>query len=129
MIELAAGKSDSVLLLLRSQKHLKAWVKADVPARLHFGTNQRIPAIIVVADSAWSIGNRAASTIRGGAHGYDNANSDMHSIFYATGPAFKKNYSFRQLNNVDVYDLICKIMKLNPAPNDGNPDGFKAILR
>jgi predicted AlkP superfamily pyrophosphatase or phosphodiesterase len=129
MIEPAAGKSDSVLLLLRSQKHIKTWAKADVPARLHFGTNQRIPAIVVVADSAWSIGNRAASTIRGGAHGYDNANSDMHSIFYATGPAFKKNYSFRQLNNVDVYDLICKIMKLNPAPNDGNPEDFREILR
>jgi predicted AlkP superfamily pyrophosphatase or phosphodiesterase len=130
LINPAEGKSDSVLLLLRSTKHLRAWPKAEVPARLHFGTNPRIPEIVVVADSSWSLGNRPVSaSIRGGAHGYDNADTDMHAIFYASGPAFKKNYRFKQLNNIDIYDLICKIMKFNPASNDGNPDDFKEILR
>ena len=130
LINPAEGKSDSVLLLLRSQKHLRAWAKADVPARLHYGTNPRIPGIVVVADSSWSIGNRPVSpSVKGGAHGYDNADTDMHAIFYAAGPAFKKNYLFRQLNNIDIYDLICTVMKFKPAPNDGNPDDFKEILR
>jgi predicted AlkP superfamily pyrophosphatase or phosphodiesterase len=130
MINPAEGKSDSILILLKNAKGLKAWKKGDLPAKWNFGTNQRIPEIVVVADSSWSIGTRAGgSSIRGGAHGYDNYNSDLFSIFYASGPAFKKNYKFKELNNVDVYNLICKILDLKPAPNDGNPKNIKRILR
>jgi predicted AlkP superfamily pyrophosphatase or phosphodiesterase len=130
MINPAEGKSDSILILLKKAKGLKAWKKGDLPAKWNFGTHPRIPEIVVVADSSWSIGTRAGgSSIRGGAHGYDNYNSDLFSIFYAVGPAFKKNYKFRELNNVDVYNLICKILDLKPAPNDGNPKNIKRILR
>jgi predicted AlkP superfamily pyrophosphatase or phosphodiesterase len=126
----AEGKKDSVLLLLRSRKELEAWDKSDIPARLHFGTNPRIPEIVVVADSSWSLGIRPdPSSVRGGAHGYDNADSDMFAIFYAAGPAFKKNYRIHGLNNTDIYDMICSIMHLKPAPNDGNPEDYREILR
>jgi predicted AlkP superfamily pyrophosphatase or phosphodiesterase len=124
------GKQDSMLLLLKAQKNLKAWAKADVPARFHFGTNSRVPGIVVLADSSWSLGNRpASSSIRGGAHGYDNANSDMFAIFYASGPAFKRNYRFHELNNTDIYGMICRILKLKPAANDGNPENYRKILK
>jgi alkaline phosphatase D len=124
------GKLDSVLLLLNARKGLKAWSKSNVPARLHFGTNPRIPQIVVVADSSWSIGTRPdGSSLRGGAHGYDNSNSDMFAIFYAAGPAFKKNYQFHELNNTDIYGMICRILNLKPAPNDGNPEDYRKILR
>jgi len=124
------GKKDSILLLLKSKTGLKAWDKAHIPSRLHYGTNPRIPEIVVVADSSWSIGTRAdASSITGGAHGYDNADQDMFAIFYAAGKAFKKDYRFHELNNVDIYDLICRILDLKPAVNDGNPEDFKEILR
>ena len=124
------GKKDSVLYLLGKVKGLKAYDKAQIPARLHYGTNQRIQDIVVIADSSWSIGTRPdGSFYRGGAHGYDNANSDMHAVFYAAGPAFKKGYSFDHLNNTDIYDLVCRILKITPAQNDGNPDNFKKILK
>ena len=130
LINPAEGKQDSVLLLLKAQKNLKAWAKADVPARLHFGTNPRVPQIVVLADSSWSIGNRpASSSIRGGEHGYDNADSDMLAIFYAAGPAFKRNYRINELNNTDIYGMICRILKLNPAPNDGNSNNYRKILK
>ena len=124
------GKLDSVLLLLNARKGLKAWAKSNVPARLHFGTNLRITQIVVVADSSWSLGMRPdATSMRGGAHGYDNADSDMFAIFYAAGPAFKKNYRFHELNNTDIYGLICRILNIKPAPNDGNPDIINHILK
>jgi predicted AlkP superfamily pyrophosphatase or phosphodiesterase len=126
----AEGKTDSVLYLLNKQKGLKAYRKSEVPARWHYGTNPRIPGVVVVADSSWSIGTRPdGSGIRGGAHGYDNSNSDMQAIFYAAGPAFKKGYSFESLNNTDIYDLICKILKLKPAKNDGNPENIIHLLK
>jgi predicted AlkP superfamily pyrophosphatase or phosphodiesterase len=124
------GKLDSVLLLLNGRRGLKAWDKSNIPARLHFGTNPRIPQVVVLADSSWSLGVRPdPSSIRGGAHGYDNADSDMFSIFYAAGPAFKKSYRFHELNNTDIYGMICRIMNLRPAPNDGNPEDYRKILR
>jgi predicted AlkP superfamily pyrophosphatase or phosphodiesterase len=124
------GKTDSVLFLLNVEKGLKAYRKSEVPARWHYGTNQRIPEVVIVADSSWSIGTRPdGSGIRGGAHGYDNANSDMHAIFYAAGPAFRKGYSFDRLNNTDIYDLICRILKIKPSKNDGNPENINNLLR
>jgi predicted AlkP superfamily pyrophosphatase or phosphodiesterase len=96
----------------------------------HYGTNPRIPEVVVVADSSWSIGTRPdGSGIRAGAHGFDNADSDMHAIFYAAGPAFKKGYAFDQLNNTDIYNLICRILKISPAKNDGNPENINYLLR
>jgi hypothetical protein len=53
----------------------------------------------------------------------------MYSIFYASGPAFKKNYRFTELNNVDVYNLVCKILKLTPARNDGDLSHIKGMLK
>lgn len=130
LIKPAEGRKDSILLLLDKSKGLKAWSKAALPVKWHYGTNPRIPDVVVVADSSWSIGTRPdGSSIRGGAHGYDNFNSDMYSIFYAAGPAFKKNYRFKELNNVDVYDLICRILNLKPARNDGDPAHIKGLLR
>jgi len=130
LINPSEGKRDSVLYLLNLSKGLKAWKKSDVPAKWHYGTNPRIPEIVVVADSSWSIGTRSdASSIVGGAHGYDNYNSDLFSIFYAAGPAFKKGYRLKELDNVDVYNLICKILDIKPAENDGNPAHIKGMLR
>jgi alkaline phosphatase D len=130
LVKAADGKTDSLLTLLNKVNGIKAWKKSELPEHWHYGTNSRIPEVVVVADSSWSIGTRPdASGIRGGAHGYDNSNPDMHSIFYAAGPAFKKNYRFNELKNVDVYNLVCKILKLTPAPNDGDPSHIKGMLK
>jgi alkaline phosphatase D len=130
LINPSEGKKDSVLYLLNQSKGLKAWNKSQLPEKWHYGTNPRIPEIVVVADSSWSIGTRPdGSALRGGAHGYDNSNSDMFAIFYATGPSFKKNYKFKELNNIDIYNLICRILNIIPAKNDGDPAHIKGILR
>lgn len=130
LINPAEGKKDSILYLLSKSKGLKAWSKSKLPAKWHYGTNPRIPEIVVVADSSWSIGTKPdGSSVKGGAHGYDNSNSDMFSIFYAAGPSFRKNYKFKELNNIDVYDLVCKILNIIPAKNDGDPSHIKGMLR
>jgi predicted AlkP superfamily pyrophosphatase or phosphodiesterase len=130
LINPSEGKRDSVLFYLNSVKGVKAWSKSQVPPKWHYGTNPRIPEIVVVADSSWSIGTRPdASSIKGGAHGYDNSNSDMFSFFYAAGPSFKKGYKIKELNNTDIYNLICRILDIKPAVNDGNPANIKGMLR
>ena len=130
MIEPNENKRDSVLFLLNKVTGLQAWNKKDIPPYLNYGTSERIKDIVVVADSSWSIGT-FSDTIeyKGGAHGYDISDSDMGAIFYAKGPSIKNGYKIRELNNVDIYNLICSILKIVPAKNDGNPEVIKDILK
>ena len=129
LVNPAEGKTDSLLALINSFEGVKAWKKSELPAKWHYGTHPRIPEIVVVADSSWSIGMYDKASANRGAHGYDNYNPDLYSIFYAAGPAFKKNYRLKELNNVDVYNLVCRILNITPAPNDGNPEVVGKILR
>jgi alkaline phosphatase D len=129
-IDPADGKKDSILLLVNAVKGVKAWSKDKIPGHLHFGSNSRIPEIVVIADSSWMIDTRPAPPVmKRGAHGYDISNSDMHAIFYAAGPSFKKNYRFEKLYNVDIYNLVCRLLDITPAANDGDPARIEGMLR
>jgi alkaline phosphatase D len=63
---------DTVYSILKKVPHIKVWKPAEVPERLHYGTNPRVLDIIVVADSAWSIGWKHSRYAEKGTHGYDN---------------------------------------------------------
>lgn len=128
-IEPAEGKSDSLLILLNVQRGMKAWKRNELPAHLHYGTHLRIPEILLVADPGWTAGLRPEP--RGdtrGDHGYDWRCRDMHSIFYAEGPAFKKGFSVDTLYNVDIYNIVTGVLGLVPAPNDGNPERIAPLF-
>jgi len=129
-IEPFAGKRDSVLLLLNMQRGMKAYAKENLPAHLHYGTHPRIPEIVLLADPFWTAGLRAEpGRYSKGDHGYDWKSSDMHSIFYAEGPAFKKDFRADTLYNVDIYNIVTGILGLVPAPNDGNPERISPLFR
>jgi len=52
----------------------------------------------------------------------------MHAIFYAYGPAFKKGYRHKAIYNIDIYSLICEILKLEPAKVDGELEHTLPLL-
>jgi len=113
--------ADSITDAFQGVEGVSAWQKEDIPERLHYGTSPRFPGIVVLADSTWSLGfNPDPSGYSGGAHGYDNAFTDMHTIFYAEGPAFKENFSAESFSNVEVYGIIAHLLDLDPADTDGN---------
>lgn len=129
-IDPAEGKKDSILLLINQRKGVKAWDKERLPGRWRYGTSIRINEIVAVADSSWYLATRPLiGRFRGGAHGYDNRNPDMYGIFYAAGPAFKKGFTVKELDNVDIYNLVCRILDLKPAKNDGNVSHILPLLR
>jgi alkaline phosphatase D len=130
LIKPAEGKTDSILFLINNSRGVKAWRKNELPARWNYGTHPRIPEIVAVADSSWYVGTRPmVGTLNGGAHGYDNMNPDMFSVFYAAGPAFKKGAVVPELHNVDIYNLICGILGIKPADNDGEISHLKGVLK
>lgn len=52
----------------------------------------------------------------------------MHPIFMAHGPAFKKNFKTKPFNNVDIYPLMCSILGIKPAVNNGTIRNVEAML-
>ena len=131
------GTEDAMLRSLTGvHPHLHAARKSAMPERLHYRAHRRIPEIVVWADAGWTI--YATRTARAeaiarrdfarGAHGYDPAERDMHGVFVAAGPSFKKGITTPPLDNVDVYPLLARLIGISPAPNDGNPAATAAML-
>lgn len=63
-----------------------------------------------------------------GNHGWDNANMNMRPIFLAYGPDFKSGYVGKPFNNVDIYPLMCELLGIDGAPNNGSLDNTQDLL-
>lgn len=133
-----AGKnsvSDIFAKLSANENHYKAYLKKDIPEYFHFSHHPFITEIVLIADLGWSLVNnkilaRTKNDYYKGNHGYDNNQMDMHGLFIAKGPAFKKHYFTGTLNNIDVYPLLCKIFNISPRANiDGKAERIEFILK
>ncbi len=129
------GTEDALVRALTgAHSHLHAARKSAVPERLHYRAHRRIPEVVVWADAGWTIYATATARAKAlsdfplGAHGYDPAERDMHGIFVAAGPSFRKGITTPPLDNVDVYPLLTRLLDLPAAPNDGNPEATAAML-
>ncbi|MET0308001.1 MAG: ectonucleotide pyrophosphatase/phosphodiesterase [Sphingomonas sp.] len=124
------GKEASVeKILLGHHEHMDCWRKSEIPARLHYGTNARIPAILCLAETGWQVLDKAPTRDgTGGNHGYDNYAPDMAALFIAHGPAFRAA-KLPAFDNVDVYPLLRDLLGLPAKPGvDGTDAPFKDVL-
>lgn len=121
---------DSIYLALENIEGLCIYKNTEIPDHLNYGSNERCLDFTLVADSSYSIQGKPHGYGYGkGTHGYDINNKDMNAIFYAYGPAFKTGYIQPEFSNTSVYPLMCRILGLVPAPNDGNFDEVKGMLK
>jgi predicted AlkP superfamily pyrophosphatase or phosphodiesterase len=112
--------------------HLAIYRRRDVPARLHFRDSARIPAIVGVPADGWTVtsGQRLTEeALHVGAHGYEPTTPDMGALFVAAGPALRRGLVVAPFENVHVYDLLCRILQISPARNDGRPGVTRGFLR
>lgn len=107
-----------------------SWVKADVPERFHAKRHRRMTEVFVLADEGWSIVPHPipADFRRHGGHGYDNYRPNMKPFFQAVGPAFKTGVKVAPISNLDLYPLICRLLDLAPAPNNGSVERAATLL-
>jgi predicted AlkP superfamily pyrophosphatase or phosphodiesterase len=115
--------------LKRAHPHLQVYRKAEMPERFHYREHRRIMPIIGVADEGWTIQRRGRERRFGGDHGYDNLLPSMRATFMAQGPAFKSGFIAEPFQNIHLYNLICNILKLTPAANDGRLDSVRVMLK
>jgi len=114
--------------------HEQCWRKADIPARLHYGTNPRVPAIVCLAEPGWVIWTHDfIASLKGGfvygMHGYDPADPLMGALFVAEGPSFRQGMVHPTFGNVDVYPLLTHLLEIRPEPNDGKFGEVTDMLR
>ena len=66
----------------------------------------------------------------GGAHGYDPAEPLMQGIFTGMGPAFAEaQKDTPTARNVDIYELMCHLLDITPAPNNGTLANLQHLLK
>lgn len=132
------GAEANLAVGLRSVKHATCWQKEEIPARLHYRASPRIAPIVCSAEEGWFMTSRERYEARKaradfrrirGAHGYDNSLESMRAIFIARGEAFKTNFVSEPFSNVHVYELMCKILNLKPAKNDGDLSRVHRVLK
>lgn len=119
----------------RKTKRYEVYKKQDVPDDLHFKHNRRIGSIVGLMKEGWYArssklqkGNFSHGVIRG-VNGYSNKIKDMYPFFVARGPAFKENFTTDSFELVDIYPLICSILGIEPAPNNGSLARVKGLFR
>jgi predicted AlkP superfamily pyrophosphatase or phosphodiesterase len=121
--------------LVGPHAHAECWPKAALPARWHYGTHPRVPAIVCQAEDGWRIATRPPADASWrypdhvtGSHGYDPASPTMRAVFVADGPGFADGATLAPFDNVDVYPLLMRLLDVPARPNDGNPHTFDAVL-
>lgn len=129
------GRSEPLArALVNAGPHVRFYRRAETPARWHYRDNPRITDVVGVAEDGWTFTTRDwyarnRQRLLGGSHGYDNADPAMRAIFIAAGPAFQRGLVVEPFQNVHVYELICAVLGLRPAPNDGSLDSVRVMLR
>lgn len=117
--------------------HMTCWDKRDVPERLHYGHNARVPDMVCMVETGWLVmtrdsfrrGQAAHPGVEKGAHGYDIADPLMGALFIANGPAFRRHLTIAPFPNVAVYPLMARLLGITPLPNDGKAADLAAIVR
>ncbi len=114
--------------------HLFVYRKDEIPERYHYRSHRRVPPILAVADEGWVITTserleRQPERFPGGSHGYDNQLVSMGALFLASGPSFATGTVSEPFQNVHVYELMCHLLGIEPAPNDGDLEAVRHLLR
>jgi predicted AlkP superfamily pyrophosphatase or phosphodiesterase len=119
--------------LLKPHPHMTCWRKGEVPARLHYGTHPRIPALLCLAEEGGIVTShdfeQGGGHYSAGEHGYDNDDAAMRALFIARGPDFRRGLVVPEFDNVDVYPLLAHVLGIAPQPNDGDFAVVAPMLR
>lgn len=132
------GEEDAILNDLKTVEHTTCWRKSEIPERLHYRDSPRIAPIVCSAEEGWFMTQTDRYEAQKkkpdfgqpkGAHGYDNKYESMRAIFIGHGKAFRKGKTIEPFENIHVYELMCRILGLKPAKNDGTLERVKGLLK
>lgn len=114
----------------KPDQHFKPYLTPDLPKRLHYANHIRIDKVHLMVDRQWlAVRSRGNRFCGGGNHGYDNEFKSMEAIFVAHGPSFKEKTEVEPFENIEVYNLMCDLLRIQPAPNNGTHGSLNHLLK
>ena len=117
--------------------HMKVYRNAEIPKEYGLAGHPRVPAIFAVIDDGWYAVSKneldrwqRTGDSPGGAHGYDPRSKSMHGLFVANGPGVRGGGRLVDpFENIHIYDFMCALLGIDPAPNDGDDAVTRDLLR
>uniref|UniRef100_A0A671KTJ9 Ectonucleotide pyrophosphatase/phosphodiesterase family member 2-like n=1 Tax=Sinocyclocheilus anshuiensis TaxID=1608454 RepID=A0A671KTJ9_9TELE len=120
----------------KPDQHFKPYLKQHLPKRLHYVNNHRIEEVHLMVERKWHIARKVYESKRNhgkcgfaGDHGYDNKINSMQTIFLGYGPSFKFKTKIPPFENIELYNVMCDLLGLKPAPNNGTHGSLNQLLR
>ena len=117
--------------------HLDVYRRDEIPAVYGIAGHPRLPPVVGIAHEGWYITSKrevdrwgqADRHPPGGTHGYDARAKSMQGVFIAAGPRLKSGVTVAPFENIHIYELMCAVLGLTPARNDGDPSVTRDMLR
>uniref|UniRef100_A0A8C6Z8K1 Venom phosphodiesterase 1-like n=1 Tax=Nothoprocta perdicaria TaxID=30464 RepID=A0A8C6Z8K1_NOTPE len=112
------------------ETHFKPYLTPNLPKRFHYANNIRIDKVHLLVDQQWlAVRDNRYTACNGGNHGYDNEFKSMQAIFLGYGPGFKEKTEVDPFENIEVYNLMCDLLHITPAPNNGTHGSLNHLLK
>jgi predicted AlkP superfamily pyrophosphatase or phosphodiesterase len=116
---------------------LDVYRNAEIPKGYGLAHHPRVPPVVGIAREGWYITSRREMAgwnepgrrTPGGAHGYDARTKSMQGLFIASGPRLRSGPVVEPFENIHVYELMCALLNIAPAMNDGDPAVTRSMLR
>nr|XP_046262009.1 glycerophosphocholine cholinephosphodiesterase ENPP6 isoform X3 [Scatophagus argus] len=133
------NKYQEVYAALSQVPNMHVYARQEIPERFHFKEGKFVSPLTLVAEPGWFIAENKArlpywkndsgeTSWQNGWHGYDNEFLDMRGFFLATGPDFKQNVRAAPIRAVDVYNVMCWVLGVEPLPNNGSWSRVEYLL-
>ncbi len=133
MIRPEDGKREEVYRQLKKEEeHYSVYYREELPEAYRIGSHRRTPEIIMVADLPWVTSSRPFFERRGvlaANHGWDHREPDMRTFFLAQGPDFHEGKQVEAFELIHIYEMICHILEIEPADNDGAFEKVRHMIR
>lgn len=116
---------NAVYQQLQSAPHMTVWLRDDVPLHYRYRTNDRIAPIVILMNEGYISDLHQFPYRQLGTHGYDPELQSMRAVFIASGTTFANNIKLSSdelIHTRDIYNLLCTLLHISPAPNNGTID-------
>ncbi|MCO5582426.1 hypothetical protein L7F22_036321 [Adiantum nelumboides] len=115
--------------MVENSEFFKVYLKEELPSRLYYSSSERVEPIIGIVAEGYKLElSRSLDKECAGAHGYDNAALSMRAIFVAHGPQFLQGRALPSFANIEVYNIITRILNITGAANNGSSSFADSVL-
>ena len=114
----------------RRMRHGQAYLREEIPERLHYRADPRIGDILILMDDHFTVGRSNRPPREGTAsHGWEPVRRNMQAIFVAMGPGIPAGKTIPVFENVHIYPYIAEVLGLRPARVDGRAGYLGNLIR